>query len=99
MKTLFVLLGMAGTLSVAGYLYLDTTVEVIKETVTVTETVTEEDKYGNLDKLITEAIQASQGDIETKLDTYRAELEKEIEDQIKSEYILDLEDTISTNDY
>ena len=99
MKALIILLGMAVLVSVGGYFYLDakSTVEVIKEE--VINTVNEEDKYGNLDKMIQDAQKEAEGEINSKLEAYKEELLKEVEDEVKANYIKELEGTITSEAY
>lgn len=88
-------------LIVFGGLYLlsqlSFTTEVVREE--VIELIEEEDKYGNLDRMIETAQGEAEVEISVKVEEYRQQLLKEVEDEVKAQYITDLESTISSEEY
>ena len=85
MKTLLIVLGMALIVGVGFLYYPSTEVSVVKEVEVIQ--IKEDDKYGNLDQLIKEAQASSSEVIKVKLSNYEEELLKEIEDDVKADYI------------
>jgi len=98
MKKIAVLGGMAIALGVGGWAYLmsPTITEVVNSEPEVVKEIVVEDA---LDVRIKKAQEEARSDIETKLEAYRQELLTEVADEVKVEYIAEVEASISDESY
>jgi len=98
MKRIAILGGIAALVGVGAWGYLMTPSEMEVRNFTpevVTETVVED----ALQLRIEEAQEEAKDEIEAKLETYRQELLRAVADEVKVEYIAEIEATISDESY
>lgn len=99
MKTLIIVAGFATLVGLAAFSTVFVGTETVVKNERVVETVVETVEVKDLEVRIKEAQEARHDAIEAEVDTYRQQLLEEVADEVKLEYIKEIESTISSESY